>query len=248
MGKKRPVVQSTEEAQRAGVAEQLLSAGKKNFESVYGPKVGGSFDLGDDMRAMQGVKMMTEEQVQQNLGAGAEAEMSEVPDGVDFTPESTVPPELIQPELTKDMLPPDPSPQEEQQEEEGLSEDPDKRAQQVAEFLASKYPGAPNTDTLKEWRRIHGGAFMLQIADRIFIYRYLKRQEWIQLNANPKAAELSEDDVENEIFNRCVLWPKYNQIQKAGMPAGGISMVVQQIRLQSLFLDPAYVATLTVKI
>lgn len=134
------------------------------------------------------------------------------------------------------------------QEENTLSEDPDKRAEQIAKALAEKYPNAPTADQIKEWRRLHGGAYLTQIEDRVFIYRYLKRQEYIQINANPRSAELSEDAVDEDIFNRCLLWPRYNNIQALGMPAGGIPMIVQQIRLRSLFLDPNYVAQITIKI
>ncbi len=260
MGKKRPVVQSAEEAHRSAIADQLRNAGDKNFERVYGQRQPGAFSLNKDMDAMGGVKMMTPEQIAKNKQAGAETQMPVeeehipvVPPGVDFVPEST-PSELQSPELDESMLPPEPpaeeQPAEEQKQEkqEQLSEDPDKRAEQVAEFLAKTFPSSPTADQLKEWRRLHGGAFMVHISDRVFIFRYLKRQEWIQINANPKAGELTEDDVELDIFNRCMLWPHYGQIQMAGMPAGGIGMVVQQIRLQSLFLDPSYVAQMTIKI
>lgn len=262
MGKRRPVIEGAEEAQRSAIADRMLAQGKKDFESVYGSTQGGSFNLAEDMAAQRGVKMMTEEKLKQNLQAGQQT-------GVVFTPEAA-PTELNAPELTEEALSNPPRATgaledlwqaetngeipfnqwlaSKQQGEEQLSEDPDKRAQQVAEFLASKFQNAPTADMLKEWRRLHGGAFLLHVADRVFIYRYLKRQEWIQLNSNPKAGELTEDQIETDIFNRCLLWPQYGQLQMAGMPAGAISMVVQQIRLQSLFLDPNYVAQLTIKI
>jgi hypothetical protein len=251
MGKRR-VVQSAEEAQRSNIADQLRAKGERDFESVYGNTQGTQFNLAEDMAAQRGVKMMTQEQLDKNLNAGKEDQL-QMPNGVEFTPEvSAAPPELAATELTEEMLPTEiPNPEQKetkQQQEEQLSEDPAKRAEQVAEFLASKFQNAPTADLLQQWRKLHGGIFMLHVADRIFIYRYLKRQEWAQINANPKVSEQSEDDIEENIFNRCMLWPVYNQLQKAGMPAGAVSMVVQQIRLQSLFLDPSYVATLTIKI
>lgn len=280
MGKKRPVVQSAEEAQRSAVAERMLAQGKRNFESVYGPTEAGRFNLGEDMAAMREVKMMTDKQIADNLQVGGvlESDQPTMPDGVSFTP-GGIPSELQPAMPTEDALPlaPERPTREQEQdlsqfeqmwleetqgkvsynqwlaskqkeEENQLSEDPAKRAEQVAQALAEKYPNAPTADMLKEWRRLHGGIYLTQIEDRVFIYRYLKRQEYTQINANPKVAELSEDDVDEDIFKRCLLWPRYSQLQTLGMPAGAIPMIVQQVRLRSLFLDPGYVAQITIKI
>jgi DNA mismatch repair ATPase MutL len=250
MGKKHRVVTSAEEAQRAAVSEQLLNQGKQNFEQVYGSKDAGSFNLTEDMNAMGSVKMMSEKEIQQNQTAGQiqgqESPVTFVPQ-VEPQPMYTMPSSAPPPQEQQE---PENKNTEEQEEEkkEDLSEDPDKRAEQVAEFIGKLHANAPTAQMLKSWRQMHGDIFMLDIADKIYIYRYIKRQEWIQMNANPRKGELTELQVEEDIFNRCLLWPKLDMIQTAGMPAGGISMVVQQIRLQSLFLDPGYVAQMTVKI
>lgn len=262
--RRHKVIKSAEEAQRAAISEQMLAAGKKNFEQVYGSKTPNSFNLNADINAMTEVKMMTTNEAKQNALAGAQ------PSPVNFTPEQKAPqpelpsaqseeadPEQQKPEdsILKELWMTQTNGQvpfnewlESMKTEEQLSEDPVKRIEQIAQFIGKTNPNAPTAQMLQNWKQMHGDIFMLNIADRIFIYRYLKRQEWIQINSNPKINELSESQIEEDMFNRCVLWPQMDMIQKAGMPAGGIPMVVQQIRLQSLFLDPGYVAQLTIKI
>jgi hypothetical protein len=275
--KKRRVVQNAAEEKRAAVGEQLLKQGKQNFEQVYGPKNPGSFNLKEDMAAMKEVKMMTDKQIDHNANAGITSEpfkqediampvrpatdskqesqsmYYQVEDESATVPvKSTISDNSFQAQWmteTNGEVPfnewLDSKKVEDQQQ---LSEDPNVRSEQVAAMLKKVNPNAPTADTIKAWKQMHGDIFLLDIADRIFIYRYLKRQEWIQMNANPRKDELTEQQVEEIIFDKCVLWPQMDMVYKATMPAGGLSMVVQQIRLQSLFLDPGYVAQMTLKI
>jgi len=260
MGKKHKVVHSAEEAQRAAIGDQMLDQGKRNFESVYGSKAVGSFDLNKDMTAMGSVKIMTPEQIKQNAQAGAipDSTILEMPvsqPNVEMPQDKPTPqPDDTLQNLwmseTNEQIPFDEWVESKKvgNKEDELSEDPVKRAEQIAEFIKKTHPNAPTAQMLQSWRQMHGDIFMLNVADRIYIYRYLKRQEWIQINSNPKMNELTDMQIEEDMFKRCTLWPQLDMIQMAGMPAGAISMVVQQIRIQSLFLDPSYVAQLTVKI
>lgn len=273
MGKKRnrtPVVAGREEASRVPVADQLLSQGRKDFESVYGRKEAASFSVAEDMSAMHSVGMVKQQDVEahQNNQQLMEINMEQNPTLIPVTqpqeqyteaqmeqPEDPAAPQseihgLWMAETNGEVAFDEWVESKKQNDEDSLSEDPEVRAQQVVEFLAKLNPGipVPNVNMIKSWRQMHGDIFMLNVADRQFIYRYLKRQEWIQINANPKMGELTEMQIEEDLFNRCVLWPQMDVTQKAGLPAGAVSMVVQQVRLQSLFLDPAYVSQLTIKI
>lgn len=134
--------------------------------------------------------------------------------------------------------------------EEGptIPEDPEERLVWVAEQLATLKPDAPSADMLREWKRIHGNVFVLQIDEHVFIYRYLKRQEWAQIQANESFHTLRSDQQEDHIAVRCTLWPKFNPHTKGGLPAGAVSMLAEQIRIQSMFLDPMQVANITIKL
>jgi hypothetical protein len=132
--------------------------------------------------------------------------------------------------------------------EEELSSDPEIRLQQVAEKLAKRFPNAPHIDVLRQWKALHGDIFLLPIDDKVYIYRYLKRQEWAQMQANPELEGLRNDQQEDILFHKCLLWPPMPPEAIAAMPAGGITMLVEQIRIQSLFLDPLQVASLTLKL
>jgi hypothetical protein len=90
--------------------------------------------------------------------------------------------------------------------------------------------------------------FVLNISEFLFIYRYLKRQEWTQILAKPDWETMGQEQQDELLFNRCVLWPRYTTIQQAGLPAGAMSMLVDQIKLESLFLNPQAVANMTLKL
>jgi hypothetical protein len=133
-------------------------------------------------------------------------------------------------------------------EEEGpeVPENPEERLNWVAGELAKMKPGAPNAQVLREWKRIHGNVFILPIDEYVFIYRYLKRQEWTQLQVNEEFTNLRQDQQEDYIVRKCLLWPQFSN--SAGLPAGAVTMLAEQIRIQSMFLDPVQVANLTVKL
>ena len=138
----------------------------------------------------------------------------------------------------------------EEPEEEGptIPTDQEEKLIWVAEQLFALNPNAPNAAALKEWKHMHGNVFVLQIDDHVFIYRYLKRQEWAQIQANEAFHKLRSDQQEDHMAERCVLWPKFNPHTRGGLPAGAASMLAEQIRIQSMFLDPMQVANITIKL
>jgi hypothetical protein len=234
---RRRVVTSPEEAQMAQQAEALKTAGFKSFESVYGSKKQGSFDLDADMAEQQKIFDVSNNHQQ----------------GVD--PQPFIPPSGANGQYLPAPSPDEPIDEDEEQDtvkanDGGLSDDPFVRAEQIAKALKEIRSDAPSANTLREWRNVYGGIFMLNIEDLVFVFRYLNRQEWIQLNAEANMRKVPLDDVQldEKFFARCVLWPRFDAIQLAALPANTQGMVAAQIRIRSMFLDPGFVSQMTFKI
>jgi hypothetical protein len=241
---KRKVAVGPREQELARKAEKMMKAGKKSFSEVYGDDK--PFDMGADKAAMSaagfggGAGMLTAEQVADAEANNAPpAAVPEVPPAAPET--ATAVPQM--PEASE-VAPATTSPQE---PPEDFPEDPVERVKAICERLKQINPNAPGPQAIMEWKRMHGDVFLLNIENHVFIYRYLKRQEWIQINANPRFNEMQEHQVEEMIFDKCVLWPGMDPVQRAALPAGAMGMVVQQVRLQSLFLEPGFVAQMTIK-
>ena len=252
MGVKRPLKPqvAAKYGEELAQAEKMAAAGFD--ESIYGPtnvafnpldemKVLAQNNITDNsfMKASQKEfeQMKNPNMVEDALGA-VQAEDPSFPMPQDAPPEETAQEPAGQPQN---------SPQEEEKQDM-LPEDPEEKLKFVAEHLAAINPQAPNATVLREWKRIHGNVFVLQIDDHVFIYRYLKRQEWAQIQANEQFHSLRPDQQEDWITEKCTLWPKFNPHTKGALPAGASSMLAEQIRIQSMFLDPMQVANITIKL
>lgn len=144
----------------------------------------------------------------------------------------------------------DVSPEENQEEaQKPLTED--EAYALVAKQLDAQFPtqSHPAVEHLKGWKQAHGNIFILNMGgEHLFIYRYLKRQELLQLQAEKGWAELPEHKQEERIVDKCLLFPKYQIEAKGALPAGMYSMLAEQIHIQSMFLNPVQVANVTMKI
>jgi hypothetical protein len=96
------------------------------------------------------------------------------------------------------------------EEEQGLPEDPVERMKRVAEFLAQFDEKAPSFDTLMKWKTVHKDLFVLNADTFMFVYRYLTRQEWKKIQSDPECAKMNPDQVNEIVFKRCLLWPKFS--------------------------------------
>lgn len=144
-----------------------------------------------------------------------------------------------------------PPPQEEQEDSSPteLSDDPTKRLKQVAAILQEEYgEGTPSSDDLMKWKQMHGDIFVLPVGERTFIYRYLKRAEWNKIQADESLQSLTEMQVDDYLFDRCVLWPSIDTRGKAYLPAGLIGAICEQIRINSMFIPPERLAQFTTKL
>lgn len=130
-----------------------------------------------------------------------------------------------------------------------LSEDPAERLRQVSEMLREEYgEDAPSLDDLVKWKQSHGDIFVLPLGERTFIYRYLKRAEWNKIQADESLQNLTDMQIDDYMFDRCVLWPSVGAVQKAVLPAGLIGAICEQIRINSMFIPPERLAQFTMKL
>jgi len=146
--------------------------------------------------------------------------------------------------------------QEEQEEEQPKQEQKkplteDEKFELVVNEVTARFGQVLNIEVLKQWKNHYMNIFILDLGDKnIFIYRYLNRQEWRQLTTDPASGwdKLNELQREEKIVEKCLLFPKYDITGKGRLPAGAFTMLSDQIQIQSMFLNPAQVADITMKI
>lgn len=132
---------------------------------------------------------------------------------------------------------------------EELSDDPTERLTQVGKMIQEQYgESAPGPRELMQWKQAHNDIFVFPVGERTFIYRYLKRAEWNKIQADESLQQLSDVQIDDYLFDRCVLWPQISPQEKASLPAGLISAVVEQIRINSMFIPPERMAQFTIKL
>jgi hypothetical protein len=127
-------------------------------------------------------------------------------------------------------------------------EDPIEKIKWVATRLKEVDVNAPDAKQLGDWKNMHGNIFLFQISDDIYVYRYLKRQEWSQMMANPALQKMTQIQISDIIVEKCLLYPRLTPERKAFMPAGAPDTIAEQIKMQSQFLDPVQVANITIKL
>jgi len=150
------------------------------------------------------------------------------------------PPEKHEDEEPKDEV---------EENEEGLSDDPAERLKQVGKMIQEEYGGnAPGPEQLFQWKQQSGDIFVLPLGERTFVYRYLKRAEWNKIQADESMQRMTELQLDDYLFDRCVLWPRLSVQEKAFLPAGLIGAVCEQIRINSVFVPPERLAQFTIKL
>jgi hypothetical protein len=138
--------------------------------------------------------------------------------------------------------------EEQGEQAEQLSDDPVEKMKQISKIFSKINPAFPSAEQLLNWKAMCGNLFIVEAGELIFIYRYLKRQEWIQMNQDPSFNKQRVDQREDVIFNKCILWPRLQPDQIAALPAGCVTSIVAQVEQQSLFIDPRELANMTIKL
>jgi hypothetical protein len=196
MGIKRPL--RPEVAQRYGkelsIAEQL-----KNDPNAYGDP---------NMRFDPVAEMEVLCQANVTDSSFMEASMNQwKQEGIEI-PEAPVP-RTVAPRAKAQPRPPvEPEPeleeQEEAPEEDSMPENPVEKMKWVSEKLREVNPNAPSSSELMNWKQMHGNVFVLQLAEDVYIYRYIKRQEWSQMMANPAVQKMRTEQIEDMIVEKCL--------------------------------------------
>jgi len=143
-------------------------------------------------------------------------------------------------------------PKEKEQEQEEKVYTLDEKMEIVCQIVQQRFPGEtniPTLDHLKKWRAQHGNVFFLDLGGKdIFLYRYVKRIEYTQLINDKNWNALTDDEQEEKIVDRCLLWPAIPDQIKAFIPAGKIKMLSEQIMTNSMFLSAQQLAMSTIKL
>lgn len=127
-------------------------------------------------------------------------------------------------------------------------EDPEERLEWAVKRMNDLYPASPGIEQIRQWKNRYGNVFICNFDEKLFIYRYLNRQEWAQAQATVKFDQMNPIQQEDFFFDKCILYPKLSLGQKALLPARLVSVLVEQIQIQSGFISPDYLANFTMKI
>lgn len=223
MSKRGKTVSISQEEQKIHQeAEKLKAAGM----AAFGDPTPDSFDLNKDMQEIAGAGIVNDDPM---------------------TKSEITPGEVPLPNNTEE--------QSSKEEKPGvgifreLPEDPMKKLEQVCNILSEVSNSPPGIKQLLGWKQLHGDLFLLQMDEnQIYLYRYIKYQEWRQMLADEQNGKLRSDQFDDVILERCLLWPALNIEARGSMPAGLTPTIVEQIRRRSMFLDPNHVAQFTLKI
>jgi len=109
------------------------------------------------------------------------------------------------------------------------------------------FEGAPSTETVEEWKKVHGEVFISGFSDtELYIWRPLKRSEYRLMQQESQQSTVDQLDVEEKVVAKCTLWPLMNGDQN--LKAGTYSALAQQIMENSNFLAPQVAAQLVIKL
>ena len=133
---------------------------------------------------------------------------------------------------------------------EGVRVEENKEMEEVYKLL-NKEVGVTKEQIL-DWKDMYfGKVFVFRIDDReTYIYRYMARPEWKAI-LNSFGGDLSnatEEQINEQIFNKHVLYPKVDQQLKQRLGAGTIDAVALAIRLVSNFLPEEHIARSIIKL
>ena len=105
------------------------------------------------------------------------------------------------------------------------------------EVIANQ-PNAPSRDQIERWKSVHKGVYLIFFANnRMFIWRYLRRDEFQALKRNQQLVA-NEDLFQEKVVMRAVLWPKLGIEDLSHCEAGLITTLYNVIMQGSLFIPP----------
>ena len=132
--------------------------------------------------------------------------------------------------------------------QESPPEDPAERFEWTVQKMNQTFPNSPSKQQMLQWKQMHKDLFVCNFNQNVFVYRFLKRIEWSQAQATVRFDQMNKLQTEEWFFDKCLLFPASTVEFKANLPAGLISMLAEQIQMQSGFMNPEYLSDFTVKI
>jgi hypothetical protein len=237
--------------QLAAAQKQADAFNRTKKTDIYGKP---NFSVKEDLHEMRSTNLIDVDWEQTTLKEiekmGKEQSLPEVNSGVDAAKAAG----FTVPEVEMPQQGPLPEEANSSQEQEPKEEKPltfEQKLDMVTKELESIYKGSPSKEQLIKLKEMHGGIFILDsralgVGSDIFIYRYLKRAEYIQVM---QAWGKLEPDKQNiAIVNKCLIWPRLTPEFVGSSPAGMFELLAEQIRIRSMFLDPTAVASVTMKL
>lgn len=241
------VIISREEAEREAVAKKLQAQGNAAFGDPNE-----RFDVSadrSDINMFAGTNICPDDNEEALRREQQLAAITTAGFGGNQMTEETKTPVAQEPAVEHPVVTNPNGPGEEPTEEvQEFSDDPAVKSQQISELMSAVHPNFPSGPQLTAWKGAFNEIFITEMGSKAFIYRYLKRQEWIQTNANEAFAAMRPDQKQDVIYNKCVIWPILPPDAVAGLPAGCVESLVNAIERNSLFLDPREVAAMTIKL
>lgn len=127
---------------------------------------------------------------------------------------------------------------EEQQEEPQVS---------ITDLLAA-LPGAPTKEQIEAWKQEHGEVFCSALSgEEIFIFRPLKRREYLELQLLAQQQQTPIDG-EELLVKKCLLWGSDLAVRSLDNKAGSLTTLQEQVLQNSNFVAPAVASALVVKL
>lgn len=117
--------------------------------------------------------------------------------------------------------------------------------------VLSKLPDAPPQSQIDQWKNQFGDVFVSGFSEtEIYVWRALNRLEYRQLQSQLVDPEAKMDELryQEQICERCVLWPKPDPQYWSICKAGTASTLAEQIMMQSNFVAPHIAAQLVAKL
>lgn len=139
----------------------------------------------------------------------------------------------------------------EQVENETKVEEPE--TEEVQETFESKvkgalsgFEGAPGTETIEGWKGQFGDVFVSAFSnDEIFIFRSLRRSEYVELQDALAMNEMTPVQQEDKTVNTCLLW---TSVKDLSSKAGTIPTLLEQVLQNSNFVPPQLASQFVAKL
>lgn len=98
------------------------------------------------------------------------------------------------------------------------------------------HPECPSLQTIESWKKTYIGVYMFnaEVEGETYLWRPLNRTEWKQLRA--LGENLSEDQFNEMVVGKCVLWPKMTDTRIAASRAGLCATLFACIMAGSYFM------------